>query len=159
MIGLLWNLLLALMWAAVTSDLSRGNLLLGFGLGFLVLAVSQRAVGAETYIRRVRQALRLGAFFLWELILANLRVAYDVVRPRFRMQPGVVAVPLDATTDAEITLLANLITLTPGSVALEVSSDGRALYVHTMYVTDGDPEKVRREIKEGFERRVLEVLR
>ena len=73
--------------------------------------------------------------------------------------PGVVAIPLDARTDAEITLLANLITLTPGSVSLDLSEDKRVLYVHAMYIDGGDVEAYRRSVKEGLERRVLELLR
>jgi len=73
------------------------------------------------------------------------------------MRPGILAVPLDAQSDAEITLLANLLTLTPGTLSLDVSPDRRFLYVHIMYITDADA--TRRRIKDGFERRVLEVLR
>ena len=67
--------------------------------------------------------------------------------------------PLDARTDVEIALLANLITLTPGSVSLDLSEDGRVLYVHAMYIDGGDVEAYRRSVKEGLERRVLELLR
>ena len=73
--------------------------------------------------------------------------------------PGVVAIPLDARTDVEITLLANLITLTPGSVSLDLSEDRRVLYVHAMYIVGGDVDAYRRAVKEGLERRVLELLR
>ena len=73
------------------------------------------------------------------------------------MRPGVVAIPLDAETDAEITLLANLITLTPGTLSLDVSDDRRVLYIHAMYVDD--VEELRRSIKDGFEKRVMELLR
>jgi multicomponent Na+:H+ antiporter subunit E len=73
--------------------------------------------------------------------------------------PGVVAIPLDARTDAEIALLANLITLTPGSVTLDISEDRRVLYVHAMYIDGGDVDAYRRSVKEGLERRVLELLR
>jgi multicomponent Na+:H+ antiporter subunit E len=69
----------------------------------------------------------------------------------------VIAIPLDARTDTEILLLTTLITLTPGSFSLDVSSDRRELYLHVMYLDD--PDQVRRQIKDGFERRVLEVLR
>ena len=68
-----------------------------------------------------------------------------------------VGVPLDATTDAEIALLANLVTLTPGTLSLDVSADRRVLYVHGMFVDD--PDELRRAVKQGFERRVLELLR
>jgi multicomponent Na+:H+ antiporter subunit E len=69
----------------------------------------------------------------------------------------VVAVPLDAESDVEITLLANLVTLTPGSLSLDIAPDRSCLYVHAMFVDD--VEQLRRDVKEGFERRVLELLR
>jgi multicomponent Na+:H+ antiporter subunit E len=98
-------------------------------------------------------------FYVWQLILSNLRVAYDVVTPTHYMRPGVIAVPLDAKTDAEITLLANLITLTPGTLSLDLSPDRGVLYVHTMYIDQDDVERARRQIKDNLERRVLELLR
>ena len=153
----LWHILLGLSWAAITGLFSWSNILAGFILAYLVLFVAQRAVGSYSYFRRIDRVLRFAVFYVWELILANLRVAYDVMTPRHRIRPGVVAIPLDAKTDAEITLLANLITLTPGSVSLDVSSDRRFLYLHAMYIDD--VEEFRQSIKDTLERRVLEVLR
>ena len=72
------------------------------------------------------------------------------------LSPGIVAVPLDLTSDAGITVLANLITLTPGTLSLDVSPDRRTLWVHALDVAD--PDAFRREVKEGFERRVKEVF-
>ena len=90
--------------------------------------------------------LRFAVFYIWDLILANFRVAYDVMAPTHRMRPGVVAIPLDAKTDVEITMLANLITLTPGSVSLDVSSDRRFLYLHAMYIDDvEETSQIRKE--------------
>jgi multicomponent Na+:H+ antiporter subunit E len=148
---------LALAWVAATGRFSFDNLLVGFVLGFLVLFFSRRVVGSPNYFVKVRQVVGLILFFIWELILANLRVAYDVITPRYRMRPGVIAIPLEAKTDIEITILSNLITLTPGTLSLDVSADRRVLYIHAMYIDDIDD--VRRKIKNGFERRVLEVLR
>ncbi|MEN8150722.1 MAG: Na+/H+ antiporter subunit E [Planctomycetota bacterium] len=108
-------------------------------------------------LSRIPRGLGLLFFFLWELVLSSIRVARDVLSPRPRFKPGIVGVPLDAETDAEITLLACLITLTPGTLSLDVSEDRKTLYVHAMRVED--PEAFRREIKAGFERRVLEFLR
>lgn len=65
--------------------------------------------------------------------------------------------PIEAKTDLEITLLANLITLTPGTLTLDVAPDRKSLYVHAMFVDD--PEQIRAEIKNGMERRLLEVMR
>ena len=90
-------------------------------------------------------------------MLSSLRVARDVISPRPRFRPGIVGVPLDAETDGEITLLACLITLTPGTLSLDVSEDRKTLFVHSMWI--GDPDGFRREIKDGFERRVLELMR
>jgi multicomponent Na+:H+ antiporter subunit E len=105
----------------------------------------------------VGQTLRFLVWFLWELFLSNVRVAYDVATPGHLAKPGILAIPLDAETPFEITLFANLITLTPGTLSLDVSSDNKTLYIHAMYIDD--PDTLRREIKEGLEKRLLELLR
>jgi multicomponent Na+:H+ antiporter subunit E len=153
----LWNVLLALGWVAATGVFTFNNLAAGFILGFLVLFFTRRVVGSPHYIEKVSKAIGLLLFFLWELFLANLKVAYDVITPRHRMKPGVIAIPLDARTDAEITILSNLITLTPGTMSLDVSADRKVMYIHAMYIDD--IEETRLKIKNGYERRVLEVLR
>ena len=154
-----WNVLLTMAWAASTGDFSPGNFAVGFLLTFLILCFSQRILGPSRYFVKVRQVAGLILFFIWELIIANLRVAHDVLTPRNHMNPGVIGIPLDARTDTEITLLANLITLTPGTLSLDVSEDRKTLYIHAMFIDDGDIERMRRSVKDGFERRILEVLR
>ncbi|MDR7417864.1 MAG: Na+/H+ antiporter subunit E [Armatimonadota bacterium] len=153
---LLTNVLLALAWAALTGHFSLLNLALGFGLGYALLYVATRAGAGTGYFAQVWQVVGFVAFFLWELLLANLRVAYHILAPLERMRPGIVAIPLDLRTDAEITALANLITLTPGTLSLDVSTDRRVLYVHALRIEDA--ESFRRDIKAGFERRVREVF-
>lgn len=153
----LWNIFLALAWAALSGEFTLVNLGLGFALGFAVLLFVGPALGSSQYFAKTARAMGLIAFFVRELVLSNLRVAYDVISPRHHMKPGIVAVPLDARTDTEIVILANLISLTPGTLIIDLSDDRTVLYVHAMYVID--PDELRREIKEGFERRVLEVLR
>ena len=151
------NLVLALLWAAVVGSVDTPHLVVGFVFGYGVLWVAKPLLGDTGYFTKVPKTIAFGAFFAWELVLSNLRVAWDVLTPRAYRRPGVVAVPLDAETDVEITLLANLVTLTPGTLSLDVSDDGTTLYVHAMFVDDAD--ELRREIKDGFERRVLELLR
>jgi multicomponent Na+:H+ antiporter subunit E len=155
--GLLINIVLATSWAAVSGRLDLLNLSVGFGLGFVILLFTHHVVGASDYIRRVRSLLELGGFFLVQLVAANLRVAYDVLTPNYRARPGILAVPLDAKSDVEITVLANLISLTPGTLSLDISDDRSTLFIHTMYLDD--LERTRRAIKDGFERRVIEVFR
>jgi multicomponent Na+:H+ antiporter subunit E len=154
---LVWNILLAFIWAAVTGTFNLSNVAVGMILGYTVLFVAQPLMGASNYFSRIHHAITFVFFYLWQLVLANLRVASDVLTPGARARPGVLAIPLEAKSDAEITMLANLITLTPGSVSLDVSSDRRFLYLHAMYIDDVD--EYRRDIKATFERRVLDVLR
>ena len=108
-------------------------------------------------LRKLPLLLRFLVFYLKELLLANVRVAHDALTPTHYMRPAMLAIPLDARTDFEILLLVNLITMTPGSVSIDVSTDRRVLYLHAMYVQD--PEDLRREIKNKLERRILELLR
>ncbi len=153
----LWNVLLALIWAALNGEFSPANLVAGFILGYAVLWLMQPVIGKREYFSKVGQALALGFFFLKELIVANFSVAYYVIAPRDRMRPAVMAIPLEPAKDISITLLANMITLTPGTLSLDVSPDRRYLFIHNIAVTD--LEQSRKEIKETFERRILEATR
>ncbi len=90
---------------------------------------------------------------------ANYKLALDVLTPGHHMNPGVIVFPLQATTELEITLLVNLISLTPGSLTIDVSEDRKFLYFHAMYIEDNDMEKVKEEVRNGFEKRILELTR
>jgi len=153
----LWNVLLALIWAALNGEFSVTNLVGGFLLGYAVLYLMQPVIGKAKYFTKVGQGLELAFFFLKELIVANFSVAYYVLAPKDRMNPAVQAIPLEPAKDISITLLANMITLTPGTLSLDVSPDRKYLFIHNIGVTD--VEKSRKEIKETFERRILEVTR
>jgi multicomponent Na+:H+ antiporter subunit E len=149
--------LLALAWMALTGDWSLPALLFACGLAWLLLRLVH-PLGGEGF-RRVRLARLPGflLYFLKEVAVANLKVAAAVIEPAGRLRPAIVAVPLAVDRDAEIALLANLITLTPGTLSLDVSPDRRTLYVHAMAVSN--PDDLRRGIRDGFERRILEVFR
>ncbi|MCA9161913.1 MAG: Na+/H+ antiporter subunit E [Planctomycetales bacterium] len=151
-----WNSCLALVWAFAIGDVSALNLGVGFTLGLVILNAVRTGMGKSVYGRSVWFAATLFVYLVWELLLANMRVARDVLTPHLRMRPGIIAVPLDARSPLQITVLANLISLTPGMLSLGLSEDGRTLFVHTMFV--GDADKERRLIKAGFERRVLKVF-
>jgi multicomponent Na+:H+ antiporter subunit E len=151
----LWNVLLALIWASLNGEFSLTNLLAGFVLGYAVLWLMQAVIGQSTYFTKMGQGLELALFFLKELIVANFSVAYYVLAPRDRMRPAVQAIPLEPAKDISITLLANMITLTPGTLSLDVSPDRKYLFIHNIAVTD--LEQSRKQIKETFERRILEV--
>jgi multicomponent Na+:H+ antiporter subunit E len=149
---LLGSILLALAWAALQGEVTLGNLLVGYTVAYGILALLARGgVMPSTLVSRTRRALGLATFFAWELLLANFRVAADVLRGN-RIEPAVVAIPLDVTSDGEILLLAMLINITPGSVTIDLADDRRTLYVHVMHMKSAD--QTRQEIKTGFERRI-----
>ncbi len=151
---LLLNFLLALAWMALTGQFDPLNFISGFILGYLLLRLVRRPGESLSYFRKAILAIRFAGFYLWELVLANLRVARAVLSLRPKLAPAVVAIPLEAHSDLSVTLLANLITLTPGSLTLDISTDRSVIYIHTMQAEDLD--QVRLDIKE-LEARVLEV--
>ena len=151
------NILLTFIWVAITGDFAFLNYVFGFILSFIILYVITKGRGDAKYFKIIPKLIAFIFFFLWELLKANLQVAYDVVTPKFYMTPGIVRAPLEAETNLEITLLANLITLTPGTLSLDVSDDRKVLYVHAMYLSD--KQAFIDDIKNGFEKRLLEILR
>lgn len=108
---------------------------------------------------RMLRFLPLAGLFLYELGLSALRVAGLALSPRLdeRLMPGFVDFPLTVTSDVEITLLANLITLTPGTLSVDVSADRRTLTIHVLNLDD--PERLVASIREGFEAAILRAMR
>lgn len=153
----LWHLFLTAVWIFGMGDLTVWNATLGFVLGYAILWLGRRVLNSAEYCIYLFKLVDFVRYFLWELLRANLRVAYDVLTPTHHMRPGIIALPLEAQKDQEITLLANLITLTPGTLSLDVSPDRKYLYVHSMYIDD--PEEEKKRLKQGFERRLLELFR
>jgi multicomponent Na+:H+ antiporter subunit E len=154
---LLTNILLALAWAALSGQVSMGNFLIGFFLGYLILGLQQRIEGESTYYLKVWQFLNVAVTFVVSLLLSSLVVAFDVITPRHRAHPGIVSVPIEAETELEIMLLADRISLTPGTLLLDVSPDRSTMYVHVMFMKDAN--EVRRKIKEQIETPLLELMR
>jgi multicomponent Na+:H+ antiporter subunit E len=111
---------------------------------------------AWRWLKKIPRAVGFMAFFWRELVLSSLQVAYDVITPEDKREPAIVSVPLDVRSDLGIALLANLVTLTPGTLALGLSTDRRELLVHAMFAPDD--ESLRHDIKDGYERRIMELL-
>ena len=150
------NLLLAIVWAALAGEFSFSTLLTGFVVGFGALWVVQPLTGATTYHARVFAWLRLLVMFLYELVVSSIAVAWDVLTPRHRARPAIIDIPLDVKSDAGILLVTNLISLTPGSLSLDVSDDRRTLRVHMMFADD--PDALRDAIKSGMEKWVIDAV-
>lgn len=113
----------------------------------------------KTHFKKVPKIIGLIIYFLKELIMASVKVAYDIITPKDYMKPALIAIPLDVESDLEITLLANLITLTPGTLSIDISKNKKMLLIHEVYVKNEDIEAVKNTIKNGFERRILNITR
>jgi multicomponent Na+:H+ antiporter subunit E len=156
---LLATVLLALGFALASGQVSLPNLLLGTLVGALSLLIVRRGLGKPGYLGRALRILRLAGLFARELLLSALRVTVLVCRPDMqkRLRPAIVHYPLNTDRDIEIALLANLITLTPGTLSIDVTADKRFLVIHALEM--GDAAAFRRDIAEGFERLVMEACR
>jgi len=153
----LTNILLMLIWVFLTGEYNFYNFFFGFILSFLIIWLIDSGNGQSKYVNIVPRIINFFFFFNYELIKANLEVAYEVMTPGLKVTPGIVRIPLDVETNFEISFLANLITLTPGTLSLDVSTDKKVLYVHSMYIKDKD--EFIWGIKNGFERRILQITR
>lgn len=149
--------LLAVAWCAVSGSFSAINFVFGFFIGAVMLSLVYEDLQlARTKVRFFR-LLALAWLFLVELIKSGIRVAIIVTRRDMDLKPGMIAYPLADLRDFEITILANLITLTPGTLSVDVSRDRKWLYVHCVDVPD--PQAVIDDIKTGFEKKILETFR
>ncbi|AEV36949.1 monovalent cation/H+ antiporter subunit E [Pseudovibrio sp. FO-BEG1] len=153
----LMNLLLAAAWGAVTGSFTPLNLIFGFVLSSIALFLIREQIAFRDYFQRGGKVVILAGSFFKELVLSSWRVLMIVIRPKIKLHPGIIAVPLSVTEDFEITLLANMVTLTPGTLSVDVSEDRKVLFVHCLNVPD--PEETIDGIKNGFERQILEAFR
>ncbi len=151
------NVLLAVVWASLMASFSLASLATGFFLGYVALWVAQPLFGGPSlYHRRVFRIINLLLFFLYDLLVSSIRVAWDVLTPTHLSNPAIIEMPLDVKSDIEILLVTNLISLTPGTLSLDVTPDRSTLIVHAMFADD--PEELVKELKDGMERRVKEVF-
>ncbi len=153
----LMNLLLSFIWVALQGSLLYSNFIFGYLLGFGVLWIMNRNETDQRYFYRVPKIISFFFFFLYELIRANIQVAYDVITPKYFFKPGIVRYPVNAQTDFEINVLSTFISLTPGTLILDISDDKKAIYIHVMYLKD--EEHFIRSLKTGVERKLLELIR
>lgn len=151
-------LILAIVWGAVTGSFGIMNLVLGLGIAMLALFFIRDRVTRPNVLRRLWRVVSLIGLFLYELMISATRVAILVASPNMKQQirPAIIAYPLTVTSDAEITLLANLITLTPGTLSIDVSEDRKTLYVHALELHS--EEETIRSIRTGFEAKIIEVF-
>jgi len=151
------NLFLALAWMMLNGSYNSLNFVIGFVVGYFVLRLSQPFGLTTSYFGRFRAVIKLMLYFAYDMVVSVARVLWDVITPTHLSEPDVVYVPLDASSELEITLLANMVSLTPGSLSLDVTPDRQHLMVHAMFARDH--QVVIDDVKQGLEKRILEVTR
>lgn len=154
---ILLNVIVAIVWMFLVNDYSTSSCIVGYIIGLLIIFTLRRFFPRRLYLYNVIAVIKLVFIFLKELVLSNLSVFKVVVSPKLNMRPGIFALETELEKDWEITLLANLITLTPGTLVVDVSDDNKTLYIHAMDIDD--VEQVRQDIKKSFEKAIQEVSR
>ncbi|TFH61590.1 Na+/H+ antiporter subunit E [Peribacillus frigoritolerans] len=152
---ILLNVFLAVIWMFLKNEFNGSTFTIGYLLGLGIMFVFRHFFNDRFYLNRVYAVVLLLLIFARELILSNISVLKAVLKPSLDMRPGIFAFETTLTKDWEITILSNLITLTPGTLVVEVSEDNRFLYIHAMDIADKD-EAVD-SIKNTFEKAIMEV--
>ncbi|OES46506.1 Na+/H+ antiporter subunit E [Domibacillus iocasae] len=154
---ILLNVFLAFLWMFLQVSFSAQTFVIGYLLGLLVMLSMRRFFSSHFYLHRVWAVTYLFLLFLKELIKANIDVIKLVLRPKLNIRPGIFALETELKSDWEVTLLANLITLTPGTLVVDVSADNKTLYIHAIDIADvGETVD---SIKDSFEKAIMEVSR
>lgn len=140
---------LAVVWLLLNNSLASGHILLGLLLGWAIPRFTQAFWPERVHIHAPVHLLRFVGVFLYDVLVANLAVACLILAGPRALRPAFVVVPLDLTNDLAISLLANTICLTPGTVSARLSADRRHLLVHAL--DTGSPEELIATIKTRFE--------
>lgn len=151
------TVLLAIVWTMLQNSVSSGMVVFGIILGILIPILTSRWWPDRPRGMRALPMLKYCLLVVWDIVVANMQVAWIILtKSNARMQPNWVVIPLDVKSPEAITLLAGTITLTPGTVSADLSNEGHSLLVHALDAPD--PDAVRDEIKNRYERRLLEIF-
>ncbi|AJY73956.1 Na+/H+ antiporter subunit E [Paenibacillus beijingensis] len=154
---ILLNLVVAVVWMFLSGEWSYPRFAVGYLLGMALIGLLHRFWPEGFYMKRVWAVVKLLLLFLKELVVSSFTVMGQIVRPKLNIRPGIFAYATELKSDWEVTLLSCLICLTPGTLTLDVSRDGRTLYIHAMDIED--TELLSKQIKGTFEKAIMEVTR
>ncbi len=153
---------LMLVWMALTLSLDVGELVLGAAVSLLVAASTGGAFtgGMHRLLapRRLLAALSYGGYFILQMVRANLDVLLRVMRPRVPVRPGIVAASLTLPSMRARTVVANSITLTPGTLTVDLDREAGLIYVHWISLPEGDAGEETQRMVDGFARRMAVLL-
>ncbi len=151
-----------LVWAALTTIRGIQEVIAGLIFAALVSLIAGHFLitteKQKHVFHRAYSAVLYFFKFLWEMVKANIHVAYLVVHPKVPVKPGIVKVRTELTKDSAITVLSNSITLTPGTLTVDVDPKGHYLYVHWITILSEDIETNTQAVAGRFEGRLKEVF-
>ncbi|MDG1969569.1 MAG: Na+/H+ antiporter subunit E [Paracoccaceae bacterium] len=153
----LLTLLLAVVWTLLQNDVSAGMIVFGVILGVIIPFGTSIWWPDRPSGFRIGKMISYSFLVIWDIFVANVQVAWIVLtRPNDKLRPAWIEVPLDLRQPEAISVLAGTITLTPGTVSADLSDEGHSLLVHALDADD--PDAVRDEIKDRYERRLKEIF-
>lgn len=155
----LLNLFIAMLWVLLSDEVPPrfSTFMTGFVVGIGILYTLYRFYGTQFYLKRVFAVIQLIFIFNWELLMSSYTVLKQIMTPKLNITPGIFTYETQLETDWEITALALLLTLTPGSVVMEVNPEGDTFYIHAMDI-ETSKDAVLRSIGK-FEQAIMEVTR
>ncbi|MGM8364655.1 Na+/H+ antiporter subunit E [Virgibacillus sp. W0181] len=151
------NLIISFMWMFLSETYSFSSFIFGYLLGIVLILILDRFFPSSFYLVRVYSIIKLIFIFFRELILSNIDVVRLVYKRKPDIEPGIFAMPTELKTNWEITLLANLITLTPGTMSVAISEDDSIIFIHAMHIDEVHTAIY--DIKNTFEKAIMEVTR
>lgn len=151
------NLIISFMWMFLSESYTLLTFTIGYIVGILLLLVLNRFFEERFYLERFHKIILLFYIFIRELVLSNIDVVKLVYAKNPNFEPGIFAMPIDVKKNWEITLLANLITLTPGTLSIALSDDNTHIFIHAMHIDE--KEQSIYDIKNTFEKAILEVTK
>ncbi|MEK3954400.1 MULTISPECIES: Na+/H+ antiporter subunit E [Psychrobacillus] len=154
---ILLNVLIALTWMFLSVSFKPTTFIVGYILGLLMLFMLRKSFSSRFYMDRLWAVVKLSSLFLKELVMSNFSVLKLIIQPTMPIRPAIFAMPTVLEQDWEITLLSSLITLTPGTVVIDISDDNKTLYIHSLDFEDID--EAIDSIRNTFEKAILEVSR
>lgn len=153
----LLTLLLATVWILLQNEFSAGMFVFGVILGILIPRLTAQFWPDRPVAFNVGRMITYMLIVIWDIMVANVQVAWIVLtRPNSKLRAAWIVVPLDLRQPEAITILAGTITLTPGTVSADLSDEGHSLLVHALDAPD--PDAIRDEIKDRYERRLKEIF-
>ena len=150
------SVLLLLLWLLLSNSAAPGHLVLGSALGIAIPVFTKRFWPVPVGVNRPLLVLRFAGRVLWDIVVANFSVARVVLGPKAAIRPAFVRVPLDLEGDFPQTVLASVVSLTPGTVSAEIDSERRHLLVHALSVDD--TEALVQQIKTRYEAPIKEMF-